>query len=752
MTATPCPIDAAIRAVPPLWPLDSFVAVNPYLGFSGQPFAQAAAEVTAATGARMTAPRAHLAEAIASGQITAADLAEAGAIHGLSVEALRKAALAAEPARSARPTLVDHLGPEAAGDVLDSISAFAAAWFDRGQAGLATLAQTMGLYAAWRAEQPDSAELPDTAEAVFSVAQERLGVPDAAWPGYLVRLNFWIAGWAGHARYKLWQAELYGRTDGDAHALLAVRLACELRAHARGLTLDWSAFAAEPAAPDAADLALQAALEAAYHRELARDLARGRGKVAAQTRPDVQAAFCIDVRSEVFRRALEATAPGVETIGFAGFFGAPLQIEEEGITKASDQCPVLLTPAYRIKARPAQLHDVAGRSIWKGFRQAAVSSIGYIETLGLSHAFGLAQKALGAAETPRAPLAGLETDPTATTGIPLGDRAGLAAGILRGMSLSKGMAPLVVLLGHGSTSANNPHASGLDCGACGGHTGEANARVVAALLNDPEVREDLPALGLEIPKDTLFLAGLHDTTTDEVTLYDLPAGRDLGDLRAAFARAGALARAERAARLPDAAGHVDAGRIMARARDWSQTRPEWGLAGCAAFIAAPRGRTSRLDLQGRSFLHSYDWQADEGFGVLELIMTAPLVVASWINLQYYGSSVDNRVFGSGNKVLHNIVGQTIGVLEGNAGDLRSGLPLQSVHDGARLVHDPLRLTAVIEAPQEAITDVLRRHPGLRDLFDNGWLHLFRMDGSGALAERYAGDLTWEAIVPTKAAA
>jgi uncharacterized protein YbcC (UPF0753/DUF2309 family) len=130
--------------------------------------------------------------------------------------------------------------------------------------------------------------------------------------------------------------------------------------------------------------------------------------------------------------------------------------------------------------------------------------------------------------------------------------------------------------------------------------------------------------------------------------------------------------------------------------------------------------------------------------VLELILTAPVVVASWISLQYYGSTVDNRVFGSGNKALHNVVG-ALGVFEGNGGDLRTGLPWQSVHDGERLAHDPLRLNVVVEAPVAAINDVLRRHPQVRALVDNGWLHLWAMDDAGALSHRYAGELAWDPV-------
>jgi uncharacterized protein YbcC (UPF0753/DUF2309 family) len=181
-----------------------------------------------------------------------------------------------------------------------------------------------------------------------------------------------------------------------------------------------------------------------------------------------------------------------------------------------------------------------------------------------------------------------------------------------------------------------------------------------------------------------------------------------------------------------------------------QLRPEWGLAGCSAFIVAPRGRTAGLDLGGRAFLHSYAWRKDEGFGVLELIMTAPMVVASWISLQYYASTVDNRVFGAGNKTLHNVVGR-VGVYEGNGGDLRVGLPWQSVHDGERYQHDPLRLSVVIEAPIEAMNGVLRKHAQVRALCDNGWVQLMAMDDAGRVSHRYAGDLHWEQIHPGDAA-
>ena len=179
-------------------------------------------------------------------------------------------------------------------------------------------------------------------------------------------------------------------------------------------------------------------------------------------------------------------------------------------------------------------------------------------------------------------------------------------------------------------------------------------------------------------------------------------------------------------------------KFFARSRDWSQVRPEWGLANNAAFIAAPRDRTRGLNLGGRTFLHNYNAKLDTEKSTLELIMAAPMVVASWINLQYYGSTVNNRLFGSGNKVLHNVVG-TFGVWQGNGGDLQPGLPLQSVHDGTRWMHEPLRLNVFIEAERSAIAGIIAKQPGVRELVENGWVNLFAVEGEGKEIYRFVGN-------------
>ena len=277
----------------------------------------------------------------------------------------------------------------------------------------------------------------------------------------------------------------------------------------------------------------------------------------------------------------------------------------------------------------------------------------------------------------------------------------------------------------------------------------ASARVAAAILNDLDVRAALDERGLAVLTDTWFVAALHDTTTDKITAFDAALIPDhltveMAELTSSFASAGHATRIERAKRFNLVEGSDVDEAVLRRSTDWAQVRPEWGLAGCRAFIAAPRRRTLGVDLGGKAFLHSYDWRSDDGFGVLELILTAPVVVASWISLQYYASTVEPQLFGSGNKTLHNVVGR-VGVLEGNAGDLRVGLPWQSIHDGEALQHEPLRLNVIIEAPTDAIDAILANHQHVADLCDHGWIQLLAMDDDGSISHRYVGKHVWEPV-------
>ena len=497
---------------------------------------------------------------------------------------------------------------------------------------------------------------------------------------------------------------------------------------------------------------MQDALENAWRRKLF-------GRLAAPTEPSpatedaVHAVFCIDVRSEPFRRALEAQDLRISTGGFAGFFGLALEVRSGHETGAA-HCPALILPSLIATSSASQSSLATG---WKELLDSAVraplTSLGFVETLGL----GYVLKHIAAAAAPmfgKSETAALRKPDAYTIsqaeGIPvdLDGRTDLAEAMLRGMGLTAAIAPVVVLVGHCASTRNNAHAASLNCGACGGHSGEANAVVAAELLNDPAVRRELAIRGVVVPSATVFVPALHDTTTNSVTFLLDPA-RPLSDavqqtMRWFAAAAQAVSRPAQQSILP--------GMAAGRSKDWSAVRPEWGLAGCAAFIAGPRSATRHVDLKGSAFLHTYDWHKDDGFAVLRQILTAPLVVASWINLQYFAATRDNARFGGGNKLIHNVVAG-IGVIEGAGGDLRPGLPLQSLHDGEDFVHTPLRLTALIEAPGDAILSTIGEHEHLRQLLDNHWISLFRTV-DGVPVERYVGGLRWLALaeVSTKEAA
>ncbi|BCH57481.1 UPF0753 protein [Agrobacterium vitis] len=774
--------DRAARAIPPVWPLMSSVAVNPFLGQAGETLAKAGARLARVAGIAITMPRHWYQQKIDTGEISDADLLAALACAPADPRptdlAALKAAAALNPPRPQALASVADLAAQASGVdwpglTAERLGAWMAGYFDEGQA-LWAAPRGKSAYGAWRAVAthdltPEIAGLrgfarhvsdaPETAMAVIARVCIRLGLPAEALETYFHQMLMSLGGWGQYARYKLWQAELAGGSDQTITDLLAIRLIWEEALFLRygdQIGEAWAHVRVAHAAPVVAtpdlmiDAILQDAAERAAHRELARTLIQAQAKTAPQiheTRPLVQAAFCIDVRSEVFRRALESLNPQIQTLGFAGFFGLAASHRRFASDVAESRFPVLLNPAlksraggpYRAEDAEPQRVKARAKRAWGRFKLAAVSSFAFVEATGPIYVGKLLSDALGLphASAPNDPAPQL--DPA----LDLASRVKAAGAVLRAMSLTTGFARLVLLAGHGANTVNNPHASGLHCGACGGYSGEVNARLLAALLNDPEVRAGLTEIGIEIPQDTLFLAALHDTTTDRVTLYadDHPCQTheaDITQARTWLADAGKLARGERALRLPRAA---DEASLSKRSRDWSETRPEWALAGCKTFIAAPRSRTATKNLEGRAFLHDYDWKQDKDFSTLELILTAPVIVASWISLQYYGSTVAPEAFGGGNKLLHNVTGG-IGVVEGNGGLLRAGLPWQSVHDGQNYMHEPLRLSVCLEAPVKAITEILDRHEGVRTLFDNGWLHLFTLNEEGSMAWRYNGGLQW----------
>ncbi len=604
--------------------------------------------------------------------------------------------------------------------------------------------------------------LPGTAEAIIAEVLSDIGIHPHDSELFLTLMLTTLPGWAAYIRYRTKWADaqdlIHPHTVTEAE-YLAFRLILTylLWPEAKQL-LQWHKQALKKS--DIADsFKIIASREASYQQSLVRQL-----KLVPMPRRDARAraqmVFCIDVRSEPFRRALESQGD-YETYGFAGFFGVPVSVENTITGDIYASCPVLLKPSFIVResSNSYQLHKkgierlTVLRKTYQSLKNNFTTPFSLVETLGLASGVWMGIRSLtprGAAFLQSTVYRITTTDYAAIPdigSIPFHQQIKMGAGALKMMGLTEKFAELVIFCGHGSTTENNAYATGLDCGACGGRHGGSNARILAAILNDRAVRRELCGQEIDIPDDTWFIAAEHNTTTDEVEIFSgqipdsmMPQITSLkNDLEIARDKNSFWRSAEMGVK-------TDVGKAKKataiRAKDWAQVRPEWGLARNASFIAGPRWLTKGTDLEGRSFLHSYEWEKDEDASSLTTILTAPMVVAQWINAQYFFSTLDNVAFGGGSKVTKNITGK-IGVMQGNASDLMNGLPLQSVYrTDDQPYHKPVRLTVIVYAPKTRIERIIQTHEVLLRLFGNSWIFMICIDPVTHKKYKLQNDFTW----------
>ncbi|MFO0936333.1 MAG: DUF2309 domain-containing protein [Gemmataceae bacterium] len=713
----------AANIIAPVWPLKTFIAVNPLQGLEELPFEQAV------------------------------------------LEAERHRALNSD----------GNLGREA---VNRELIKWCSAYFDEGQSTLTMPGRERGLYQAFlnlarydsrlnRSQLDDAflASLQGSAEETIANCLERMEIIDSHQEEFIRQAFAALPGWSGYVKWKEhWQTPTESaKRPATLVEYLAVRLVltCLLWPEASIQSKN------ETRVP--AFLSELPIKEALYRKTLVSQLLQQKNAVdqPLASRPDAQLVFCIDVRSEPFRRSMESQG-NYETLGFAGFFGLPVQVKGLDDDKPYDSCPVLLKPRHVIcehavesdRSRTRRHEQVRSlmrmpKLIYQWLKYNFATPFALVEMLGpwlglrmVAKTFVPSQIESWKKSTQTTILPPIASEPSLAHILPT-EQADYGESALRMMGLTENVAPLVVLCGHGSSTNNNAYASALDCGACGGNHGGGNARILACILNKTHVRAILAERGLVIPADTIFVAAEHDTTTDHVELFpphDLNKNHQdrLQHLRHDLEKARIMNAKSRTSTfnltgLPENRAVDETTR---RSCDWAEVRPEWGLARNAAFIVGPRTLTRSINLEGRCFLHSYDWKADSTGKILTTILTAPMVVAQWINSQYLFSTLDNVSYGSGSKITQNVTGK-LGVMQGNASDLMHGLPLQSVYSAdGKPYHEPLRLLTVVYSPRSILNEVIQSQDVLKKLLGNGWVTLVCFDPSNNQAYQLQRDFKW----------
>ncbi|WP_338356029.1 DUF2309 domain-containing protein [Yeosuana marina] len=760
-------INEASKVIGKTWPLYSFVTSNPLSGYEKMPFQKAVKYAERVLGAKVFPEASMYRQAWNQGEIDENELIDLLLENGfmntpeyyLRELETQKKSITKQPSRD-----------------LDRIMAkWLAAFMDEGLAEWEMPNKKQGFYKAWRKlVKYDSDIKPSFLTKIPKTSEETLSIilKDYQEEDYTKLFTSHLAalpGWTGYINYRteansLWQQK-YPISLKD---YLAVRLWV-----AKNINVD--IFPKEDKIEENLSLLkLQyiwlKAWENTSQNQIMAKLkdSKNANSNHSQSVPDAQMVFCIDTRSESIRRHVEASG-NYQTYGYAGFFGIAMDYESlnDGLTKKA--CPPIVTSAYKT-SEIAQKHQDKKKVVYekkrkllkfrnyvlKRMKNMLPSAFGFVEGAGFYYGLSILARTLTPGflysfkKTSMSSYEGI-CEPEINknviakddghAGIPLTEKVAIVKSAFDLMCW-KQFSPLVLFVGHGSHTANNPFGSSLDCGACAATPGRHNARMLAKLANLKEVRESLRTnFNIMIPEDTIFIGAEHNTTTDDIEIFDsaVPASHKerLENLKLNLLQAQQTATKERL--------YNDKSVALAnkKANDWSETRPEWGLAKNAGFIIGPRTLTQGAHLDGRCFLHSYQWEQDDNGKALEGIMQGPMVVTQWINNHYYFSTVDNDTFGGGSKITHNITGK-FGVLQGNGGDLKMGLPLQSLKQtDQEMYHQPLRLAVFIQAPIDWVNSILSRNENLKNLLDNEWIYLTVMDPEQDNAfKRYRQDMQW----------
>ncbi|MEM1283460.1 MAG: putative inorganic carbon transporter subunit DabA [Chlamydiota bacterium] len=633
------------------------------------------------------------------------------------------------------------------------------AFFDEGQAVINMPNRKLGLYQCWKrlaiwdknlhGNNPKAINtiknLPDDPQEIIIKILSNFHISQEDQELFLTLMLTTLPGWAAHVKYRSEHQHEYHPFKYKAcqSDYLALRMVITEIVWSEAADLvQWHKDTTQKINRETKSINDIKQSESEYHTPLLKELSAPLPNNLNKTEvPDAQLVFCIDVRSDPIRKSIESLG-NYETFGYAGFFGLPIAFQEPTDKEVRPSCPVIVQSEHVLKL-DSEKKEGEKRKKLKNVIQLLkynfTTSLAIVELLGAPAGLWMALQNFFPTSSSKIkhkitePVKAKQHLTVKEMSIPFENQCIYAETALKTMGMTDNFAPLVIFCGHGSKTENNALASSLDCGACGGRSGIANAKVICQILNSPEVREKLKAKGIDIKESTLFVAGEHNTTTNEIQLFyssdidrqsqeNIQTMKKQLELSKDLCNAGCMGLKD-----GDISFSSATKKALFKSSDWAQTRPEWGLAKNAALIVGPRSLTKNIELHGRSFLQSYEWKQDCDGELLESILKGPLNVAHWINSQYLFSSLDNVAYGSGSKVTKNITGK-IGIIQGNGSDLMHGLPLQSVNEGDKTpYHRPCRLMSVIFAPHHLIEKVLQDSPEIRTLIKNGWVRLFCID-------------------------